>query len=250
MSMTNEELAMRIQAGDSACVERLWNNIHKLMHRIAGSIYKQRQERCTAAGVTQDDILQECFFVMLRAVDAYNPDAGYAFNSYIKYHLKNVINGLLGFRTAGQRYAPLNTCTSLEVDIAGEGDEGLRLEDMLEDPEGAEPFEAVEQSLMYEELYKAVNALPDQKRQIILYHFLRDIPLKDCAQLLGMHTIGNAFRIKQEALRALRQDPRLWSMAEYYSSGLKHTSLAFFRDTGTSSVEAAAIKHLDEGAYT
>ncbi len=119
MSMTNEELAMRIQAGDSACVERLWNNIHKLMHRIAGSIYKQRRERCAAAGVTQDDILQECFFVMLRAVDAYKPDAGYAFNSYIKYHLKNVINGLLGFRTAGQRYAPLNTCTSLEVDIAG-----------------------------------------------------------------------------------------------------------------------------------
>lgn len=46
------------------------------------------------------------------------------------------------------------------------------------------------------------------------------------------------------------QDPKLWSMAEYYSSGLKHTSLAFFRDTGTSSVEAAAIKHLDRGAYT
>ncbi len=248
--MTNEELAIRIQAGDSTCVEELWNNIHKLMHRIASNIYRQKQERCAATGVTQDDIFQECFFVMLRAVDAYNPNAGYAFNTYIKYHLKNVVNGLLGFRTAGQRYAPLNTCTSLEIDIAGEGDEGLRLEDMIEDLEGAEPFEAVEQSLMYEELYKAVNVLPDQKRQIVWYHFLHEIPLKDCVQLLHMHTTGNTFRIKQEALRALRRDPRILNMAEYYSNGLKHTRLAFFRDTGTSSVEAAAIKHLDRGAYT
>lgn len=34
-------------------------------------------------------------------------------------------------------------------------------------------------------------------------------------------------------------------MAQYYGDGMKHTSLAFFRDAGMSSVEVAVIKYLD-----
>ena len=44
----------------------------------------------------------------------------------------------------------------------------------------------------------------------------------------------------------LRQNPKIRSMAQYYSDGMKHTSLAFFRDAGMSSVEASVIKYLDE----
>lgn len=100
--------------------------------------------------------------------------------------------------------------------------------------------------MMYEELRRAVDSLPDKERKIIRYHFYRGLSLKDCAVLTGMRTGSYAGQVKNKALRHLRQDPKIRSMAQYYSDGLKHTSLAFFRDTGMSSVEAAVFKYLDK----
>lgn len=135
--MSNEELAVQIKAGDTACIEQLWQNIYRLLYMLAGRVYTRRRERCAAAGVTLEDLLQECFFVMMRAVDAYDPDAVYPFNAYIRYHMKNTVNTLLGYRTARQQKEPLNTCTSLDMELTGEGDGDLLLGDTIEDPQSA-----------------------------------------------------------------------------------------------------------------
>lgn len=243
--MSNEKLAVQIKAGDTACIEQLWQNIYRLLYMLAGRVYTRRRERCAAAGVTLEDLLQECFFVLMRAVDAYDPDAVYPFNAYIRYHMKNTVNTLLGYRTARQQKEPLNTCTSLDMELTGEGDGDLLLGDTIEDPQSEQPFEAVEDAMMYEELRRAVDSLPDRERKIIRYHFYRGLSLKDCTVLLGMHTGSYAGQVKNKALRHLRQNPKIRSMAQYYSDGMKHTSLAFFRDIGMSSVEAAVIKYMD-----
>lgn len=127
--MTNEELAVRIKDGDTACTEKLWKNLYRLLYKIAAGIYTQKRERCAAAGVTLEDLLQECFFAM-----------------------------------------------------------------------------------MYEELRRAVDSLPDRERKIIRYHFYRGLSLKDCTVLLGMHTQSYAGQVKNKALRHLRQNPKIRSM--------------------------------------
>lgn len=243
--MTNEELAVQIKAGNTACTEKLWKNLYRLLYKIAAGIYTQKRKRCAAAGVTLEDLLQECFFVLMRAVDAYDPSAVYPFSAYIRYHMKNTVNTLLGYRTVQQQKEPLNTCTSLDMELTGEGDGELLLGDTIEDPQSEQPFEAVEDAMMYEELRRAVDSLPDREREIIQYHFYRELSLKDCTALLGMRTVSYAGQVKNKALRHLRQNPKVRSMAQYYSDGMKHTSLAFFRDAGMSSVEAAVIKYLD-----
>ena len=243
--MTNEELAVRIKDGDTACTEKLWKNLYRFLYKIAAGIYTQKRERCAAAGVTLEDLLQECFFIMMRAVDAYDPEREYPFSAYIRYHMKNTVNTLLGYRTKRQQKEPLNTCTSLDMELTGEGD-GKLLGDTIEDPQSEQPFEAVEDAMMYEELHRAVDSLPDREREIIPYHFYRELSLKDCTALLGMRTVSYAGQVKNKALRHLRPNPKVRSMAQYYSDGMKHTSLAFFRDAGMSSVEAAVIKYLDE----
>lgn len=243
--MTNEELAVCIKDGDAACTEKLWKNIYRLLYKLAGGIYTRYRERCAAAGVTLEDLLQECFFIMMRAVDAYDPEREYPFSAYIRYHMKNTVNTLLGYRTKRQQKEPLNTCTSLDMELTGEGDGELLLGDTIEDPQSEQPFEAVEDAMMYEELHKAVDSLPDRERKIIQYHFYREVSLKDCTVLLGMRTQSCAGQVKNKALRHLRQNPKIRSMAQYYSDGVKHTSLAFFRNAGMSSVEAAVIKYMN-----
>ncbi len=159
--------------------------------------------------------------------------------------MKNTVNTLLGYRTARQQKEPLNTCASLDMELTGERDGDLLLGDTIEDSQSEQPFEAVEDAMMYEELRRAVDSLPDKERKIIQYHFYRGFSLKDCAALTGMRTQSYAGQVKNKALRHLRHNPKIRSMAQYYSDGLKHTSLAFFRDIGMSSVEATVFKYLD-----
>ena len=65
-------------------------------------------------------------------------------------------------------------------DSTGEGDGDLLLGDTIEDPQSEQPFEAVEEAMMYKELRRAVDSLPDRERKIIQYHFYRELSLKGC----------------------------------------------------------------------
>lgn len=69
-----------------------------------------------------------------------------------------------------QQKKPLNTCTSLDMELTGEGDGELLLGNTIEDPQSEQPFEAVEDAMMYEELRRAVDSLPDREQKIIQYH--------------------------------------------------------------------------------
>ncbi len=121
----------------------------------------------------------------------------------------------------------------------------LLLGDTIEDPQSEQPFEAVEDAMMYKELRRAVDSLPDRERKIIQYHFYRELSLKGCTGT-SRDAYWELCRTGEEqgpaSLAAESENPKY---AQYYSDGMKHTSLAFFRDIGMSSVEAAVIKYMD-----
>lgn len=56
------------------------------------------------------------------------------------------------------------------MELTGEGDGELLLGNTIEDPQSEQPFEAVEDAMMYEELRRAVDSLPDREQKIIQYH--------------------------------------------------------------------------------
>lgn len=101
--MSNEELAVKIQAGELNYLPELWAQTKKW---IAAS-YKRMlrnstasQDRFIRAGVTLDDLQQEGYFALLEAVDAYKPDAGYQFITYLRYPIMNRYFSAIGLKTA------------------------------------------------------------------------------------------------------------------------------------------------------
>lgn len=79
--MTNEELVMKIKAGEDVQLnmEQLHDQLKRFIRKIAWK-YKQDDEL--------EDLLQEGFLALYDAVEGYDPEAGYSFVSYAAFYLK------------------------------------------------------------------------------------------------------------------------------------------------------------------
>ena len=119
--MTNEELAICIQNGESGLTSQLWDGMRGLVCLLSNRFYVQQRERCDAAGVTVDDLTQEGFLALLDAVKAYNPDDGYKLSAFLRFPLLNRFKAATGGRE-NHRKDPLNNFTSLDAPISDDGD--------------------------------------------------------------------------------------------------------------------------------
>ena len=115
--MTNEELAIKIQGGEYACLPLLWEQIKLFMCHHCNRFYMFNEKACISAGVQLDDLQQESYFAMLEAVQAYNLDSGYRFMTFLNYPLKNILNTIVGYRTITQRKNTLNHAVSIEKPV-------------------------------------------------------------------------------------------------------------------------------------
>lgn len=95
--MTNEQLAEFIQqGGNDELLPLLWEKTHKLVYMHCSRLYNGNIERFKRHGIDEWDLKQSAYEGFLAAVKAYNPEKGYKFNTYLLYHLKNVVRGLIG----------------------------------------------------------------------------------------------------------------------------------------------------------
>lgn len=65
---TNEELAVRAQAGDKGAILQLWNQTRGIIFMILARYYNRNPDRFTRCGVTMDDLEQEGFFAVLEVL--------------------------------------------------------------------------------------------------------------------------------------------------------------------------------------
>lgn len=93
--MTNEELARRIQSGEKGLSSQLWDNVRKLVYLLTNRLYVAYKSRCEAKCIELADIVQEGYLAMMDAVDAYDPDLGFAFVSYLRHPLANRVKAML-----------------------------------------------------------------------------------------------------------------------------------------------------------
>ena len=57
MTMNNEELTLKIQAGERAYIADLWEQNIRLFQVKAYSLYTRFNNYCISSGITMDDIL-------------------------------------------------------------------------------------------------------------------------------------------------------------------------------------------------
>lgn len=243
--MSNEALALLIQSGSQEDLATLWNQIRDFICLWCNRYFNARAEQCRAAGVEVDDLIQESYFAMLKAIDSYRPEKGYQFLTYMTAHLKNACNGLIGAR--GKRQ-PLNRAKSLDAPISHE--EETPLLDTI--PDASMHWEDVEERLFQEQL-KADMAvilgdLEPEHRDILQKLYYGRMTVPEAASSCGMME-SHVVSVKEKALRQLRRDRRLkpyWTRGDVIDRHAYYGNYAaWYYRQGTSSTEYTALKLLE-----
>lgn len=206
---TNEELALLIQQGHKEYISELWANCYKLLYMLVDKIYYANPDRLAACGYTQEDLYQGSFFVLLKMIEAYDPEKPFKFTSYAKLHLQNYFRrSVLHYDSEAKIIkSVLNISSSIDKPIGSGEDEELTVGSLIKDDNAELAFENVEEDIYRTELHNAleqgIQTLSQPQRIVIRERFYNSSTLKGAAEALGM-TESQAHSHETNALKALR----------------------------------------------
>lgn len=198
--MTNTELAIKAKAGDKGALCALWECTSNLCFFHA----KRYFPMCERAGIEEQDLKQECFFGFLRALDAFDPDSGNSFNSYLKYNIWIACADALGIRNG--RDMPKRPA-SLQSPL-GDGEDDGSLQDLLPDQGAGQPFEDAEERVYTGQLHKALDDLlqeiPERRAAAVRARYFNGAAQRETAAVMGV-SLSRVGQLEQQGLRDLKK---------------------------------------------
>lgn len=231
--MNVNQIIAAAKAGDVNAIAELYQQNRGLMYRYVHRYNDQ---------YPMDDLMQEAYFAMIKAVEAYDYDRGYTFTTYL-------INALRWYFT---RYIKrdkngLDYCI-LDAPISAQEADGATRAEMIEDESAAFEDDTLHRAAMANVLSLIKDALNTEKNQhyydVLYWHYVEKISLVQIAEMLGC-SFQNVQQMKDNAMRILRH-PRHKALHSYrddvIGASYHHNTLTEFRYTHTSSVEWAAEK--------
>lgn len=226
--MTNEELALLVQSGKRKYMADLWEQNKKLLTKLASRFLF----RATLLCYDMEDLIQESYFALERAVEDYDPEKELLLTSYFAFHVKNVLNTMLMQRNNVDKY--VMPTASLDAP-AGTDTEDITLADMI--PYPYDETEDVLSSCMLDSIRALMKKyLREDERTAVEWYYFEGLNYTQVGMLIGK----SGERAKQLCSRGVRRLRRcaghLIDDERYYNTGLKS-----FRHTSTSSVEMAVI---------
>jgi RNA polymerase sigma factor (sigma-70 family) len=241
--MTNEELAQRIQGGDTSSLAELWAQTERFFKGKAWSLWTRYGEMCARGGVTPDDIVQQGYFALLDAIQAYDADGEYKLLTYAKFPLMTHFRKLCGIRTS--KRDPLQVADDLNAPVDDDGD--TELLDLTSDPNADKAFTDAENAIFNEELRaaldKALEKLPTRGAAAVKGRYLDCKAQGDIALEMGVSQ-SYVHSLEQNALKRLRaeRDLRAFHDEVLTHYAMKFTGFKAWKESGMSSTERAAIK--------
>lgn len=95
---SNEDLVLLIRQGHTEYIPELWESCRKVLFFLAARLCDKFAERLASCGYTREDIEQDCFLILLKMIEAYDPYKGYKFTSYANFHIKTYfLRDVLGY---------------------------------------------------------------------------------------------------------------------------------------------------------
>ena len=208
MQMTNEEIAVRINNGQTEWIPELWDRVRKLVAKFSNSYYTRHYELCKRSGVTDEDLMQEAYFGFIKAIQAYPPESGNMFTSYLNFPIQSCFVAITGQRTSKSRKEPLNHAASLDTPVP-DTDDGVTLKDTLQDENTYIDFERIELTDMQKIVREELAQLKDAKQQeFITGHYLHEESYQSIANKNGISR-ERVRQIINDGLRKLRISKRL-----------------------------------------
>lgn len=241
--MTNEEIAVAIQNGETELYPTLWEQVRRLIRHKAER-YAFRLE-LSGLRVDLDDLIQTAYFALVAAVGYYDPESGLSFLTYLDRPLRSAFQQAAGIRTS--KRDALDVAVSLDTPVGEDGDSTAA--DLVADP--SDEIATAENSVYIWELRKALSdaleTLSERERQILTDRYLTGMSCGDLAKHRGVSRACIAQSVNQ-ALDNLRWNSRVMKtlaefMPEYKFDPYKASGYQVWRDTGLS-VQDRAIAAL------
>ena len=237
--MSNEELARRIQNGETDLIPTLWEQVQRFIYREA---YRRYRATDGLGGVEVDDLVQSGYIALVEAVAYFQPDGEYKFLSYLGNSLKTAFAEAGGYRTS--KRDALNDADSLDAPIAEDND--TTKGDMLADP--VDQYEDAERRIWLEQLRaamgKAMDELPPEWREVLRRYYWGGESLEEISAATGIHK-NNVNNRRNKGLRHLRRNVQRYGLDQFVEDRTPYfarVGVESFNTTHTSAVELAVIR--------
>lgn len=210
--MTNEEMVVLIQQGQTELYSDLWKQVGRLIGKIVLSYAKHR---ILPPDISKEDLLQSGYFAMMAAVKAYDDSKSYKFNTYLDLHVRNAVNITINHgRRVGQNIPTIKEYSYNEA-IAGDDGEETEFIDLMQDESTLYEYEQLEVSDLQAHVWQAVADLPDRQQEVIRRYYLQGTSLTDIAKEKGV-AVSNIQQRKNQGLQMLRKSRDLRTVYKDY----------------------------------
>jgi len=244
-ALSNEELAVLIQAGKIDYLEELWSQVERLVKWKANRVMTALDGR---GGVEFGDLYSSGYIAMVEAVESYRPENG-VFSAWFMYYLKTAFAEVTGYRTKTGREERLDHAVSLDKTVGDESD-GAIFGDLVPDPKAAATLEGVEEAIYQQQLHAAMETvlreLPETQISVIRHRYYMKQSLAQAGRALGMDA-EQVRKLEMQGIRELRGHRLAKKIRPFYDFNFYGgTGLAVFRSSGMS-VQERYLIHAEQG---
>lgn len=203
----NEELAARAKAGNKEAFALLWAQNRRHIYYLA---VKYRSIIEQNAFVDLDDFMQCGYLALVEAVNAFDPEKGFALTSYINFKYKQQVYAMFGNVREGDKRIFPQPCSSLNAIIENDKDgSGTEAGDLIEGESAEEFDERIEKKELCEIVRAAVDRLPEREAFVIRRLYFDDYTKRALASGGRFKDENEVTRIENAAMLKLRRDETL-----------------------------------------
>ncbi|MBQ1437033.1 MAG: sigma-70 family RNA polymerase sigma factor [Ruminococcus sp.] len=203
--MTNEELAIQIQLGHTEHYGELWAKCRKLLFMLL----RQRVSGLRLPNyITPDDLEQEMYFALCRAVQSYDDTKPFSFTSYLNYSVTNVLRDFL----------PAKLMPEYSYNQTIPNDDGeSELIDFIEDESAQHGYERIELTDLQRITRQAVAELPRREGEAVRLFYFYGMTHNQIAERKGVNVEIIRSR-KRKGIEILRRNRALLALHDEYQS--------------------------------
>ena len=209
--MTNEELAIEIQNGNTEYLPVLFDQVEKFIRKKAAQRLRVLGED---SGIEFDELYDSGYLAVIKAAKYFKPESGYKFLTFLDKPLKNAFAEVTNARTQKGLKDPLRNAVSLETPV-GE-DETLTIGDTIADDTDitAEVIRKVSNKELHNALDNALDQLEPLEAEAIRLQYYSNLNLQQSAVAMKIEP-DTVHYLRLNGMRKLRT-PEIASELEKY----------------------------------
>lgn len=166
-------IAVAVQNGELD-VLTLWAAVRGYAYRKARRWAAALEYR---SGQDVEDLMQEAFLAMLRAVGLWEQYKGMGFIGVYELTLRDGFSRACGCRTKREAEDPLRSSVSLDAPVGEDGEEAGTLGSLVPDESAERPFLGIEQQELADAVQESLQSLPENLREAMIDAFWYDKPV-------------------------------------------------------------------------